>query len=95
MYGVVPRAWAHVWLAASHAPVPDSTPLEWRERWAADAERYGQAPMPETFDDPPIAGLPYRAAEEAADARALRIAERVLELTLRTMPRAAVGSDAG
>jgi acetoin utilization protein AcuC len=85
VYRVVPRAWAHVWLAANHAPVPAATPAAWRERWAADAAAFGQSPMPETFDDPPNAGLPYRAAEEAADARAIRIAEEVLELVLRTL----------
>jgi acetoin utilization protein AcuC len=88
VYRVVPRAWAHVWLAANHAPVPASTPSAWRELWAADASRHGQAPMPETFDDPPNAGLPYRPAEEAADARAIRIAEEVLELVLRTLEAA-------
>jgi acetoin utilization protein AcuC len=85
VYRVVPRAWAHVWLAASHAPVPDATPEAWRERWAEDAERYGQSPTPAAFDDPPNAGLPYRAADEAADARAVRIAEQVLEAVLRSL----------
>lgn len=85
VYRAVPRMWAHVWLAANHAPVPASTPAEWRDRWAADAARYGQSPMPETFDDPPNAGLPYRAAQELADARATLIAEQVLELVLRTL----------
>jgi acetoin utilization protein AcuC len=80
VYRVVPRAWSQVWLAANHAPVPAAIPVAWREHWAADAERYGQAPIATTFDDPPHAGLPYRAAEEAADARALRIAEQVLKL---------------
>jgi acetoin utilization protein AcuC len=84
-YRVVPRAWAHVWLAANHASVPEATPEAWRERWAADAERYGQAPMPATFEDRPNAGLPYRAAEQAADARAVQIAEQVLELVLSTL----------
>jgi acetoin utilization protein AcuC len=84
VYRVVPRAWAQVWLAANHAPVPQVTPAAWRKRWAGDAERFGQSPMPATFDDPPDAGLPYGAAEEAADARALRIAREVLELVLRT-----------
>jgi len=84
VYRVVPRAWAQVWLAANHAPVPGSTPPAWRERWAADAERFGQSPMPESFDDPPNAGLPYRVADEAADARAVRIAGEVLDLVLRT-----------
>ena len=85
VYRVVPRAWAHVWLAANHAPVPDATPEAWRERWAEDAERYGQSPMPATLDDPPNAGLPYRAADESADARAVQIAEQVLELVLGTL----------
>jgi acetoin utilization protein AcuC len=87
VYRVVPRAWAHVWLAANHAPVPDATPGEWRARWADDAERYGQSPMPRTFDDPPNAGLPYRAADEAADERALLIAEGVLELVMATLDK--------
>ena len=82
VYRAVPRAWSHVWLAANHAPVPDEIPAAWRKRWTAEAERYGQAPIPLTFDDPPNAGLPYRAADEAADARALRIAEQVLGLVL-------------
>jgi acetoin utilization protein AcuC len=85
VYRVVPRAWAHVWLAASHAPVPDATPEAWRERWAEDAARYGQSPMPAAFDDPSNAGLPYRAADEAADARAVRIAEQVLEVVVRSL----------
>jgi acetoin utilization protein AcuC len=90
VYRVVPRAWAQVWLAANHAPVPDEIPAPWRARWSEDAERFGQAPIPTTFDDPPNAGMPYRAADEAADARAVRIAEQVLELVLRTL-RSEVG----
>lgn len=86
VYRVVPRAWAHVWLAASHRQAPAATPPEWRARWAADAERHGQAPMPETFDDPPHAGLPYRAADEAADTRAIRIAEAVVGEILEILP---------
>ena len=53
VYRVVPRAWAQVWLAANHAPVPPETPAAWRDRWADDAARHGQSPMPTTFDDPP------------------------------------------
>jgi acetoin utilization protein AcuC len=54
VYRVVPRAWSLVWLAAAHREVPDETPAAWRQRWAAEAERYGQAPLPTTFDDPPM-----------------------------------------
>ena len=38
-----------------------------------------------TFDDPPNAGLPYRPAQELADARAKLVAEQVLDLVLRTL----------
>ena len=86
IYRVVPRAWAQVWLAASHAPVPEQTPATWREQWVAEAERYGQAPIPTTFDDPPHAGLPYRAPEEAADERALQIAQQAIEVVLGFLP---------
>ena len=55
-YRVVPRAWALTWLAGAHREVPTATPLAWRERWAAEAERFGQAPLPETFDDLPGVG---------------------------------------
>ena len=49
-YRVVPRSWSLVWLAGAHREVPSATPADWRERWAAEGERYGQAPLPETFD---------------------------------------------
>lgn len=52
-YRVVPRSWSLVWLAQSHREPPDSIPPAWRSRWAAEAERFGQAPLPETFLDPP------------------------------------------
>jgi acetoin utilization protein AcuC len=62
-YRVVPRAWAHVWLAGAHREPPAETPSGWRDRWSEEAARYGQAPLPTTFDDQPNAG-------EALDARA-------------------------
>jgi hypothetical protein len=55
-YRVVPRVWALTWLAGAHRGVPASTPADWRERWAAEAARYDQAPLPERFDDAPNAG---------------------------------------
>ena len=55
-YRVVPRAWALTWLAGAHREVPASTPPAWRERWASEAARFGQAPLPETFDDVPGVG---------------------------------------
>jgi acetoin utilization protein AcuC len=53
VYRVVPRSWSLVWLAAAHRDVPPDTPAEWRERWADEARRFGQFPLPATFDDPP------------------------------------------
>jgi acetoin utilization protein AcuC len=68
-YRVVPRAWALTWLAGAHRDVPSETPAEWRERWQAEATRYRQAPMPSSFADPPNAGLPLDADQEAAEER--------------------------
>jgi acetoin utilization protein AcuC len=92
VYRVVPRTWAHVWLAQAHREPPEAIPDAWRERWAEDAERHGQSPIPQTLDDPPNAGMAYRVHEEAADARAGRIAAEVLDRVLgalepaRSMP---------
>ena len=73
-YRVVPRTWALTWLAGVHRPVPDATPVAWRERWADEAARYGQAPLPMTFEDEPGAGLGVDTTQSAADARARDIA---------------------
>jgi acetoin utilization protein AcuC len=86
VYRVVPRAWAQVWLAAAHADPPDELPKAWRDRWADDAERYGQSPIPTTIDDPPNAGLAYRPAQEAADHRAVQIARKVVDRVLELLP---------
>jgi acetoin utilization protein AcuC len=61
VYRVVPRSWSLVWLAAAHLDAPAATPDAWRERWSADAQRHGQAPLPMTFDDPPTATEPETA----------------------------------
>ena len=85
VYRVVPRMWAHVWLAQSHATAPGDLPPAWRDRWAADAQRYGQAPIPAALDDPPNAGLPATSAQEQADRRAAEIARVSLDMALRAM----------
>lgn len=54
VYRVVPRAWALVWLAQAHADLPE-IPAAWRDRWTADAARYGQAPAASVLLDPPDA----------------------------------------
>jgi acetoin utilization protein AcuC len=50
-YRVVPRTWALTWLAGAHREWPERTPEAWRDRWAEEGERYGQAPLPTRFDD--------------------------------------------
>ena len=76
-YRVVPRAWALTWLAGAHRDLPPATPEAWRERWAGEAARYGQAPLPATFEDPPNAGMPSDAAQDAAEARSRETVARV------------------
>ena len=73
-YRVVPRTWALTWLAGAHREVPSATPEAWRARWADEAVRYGQAPLPERFDDEPNAGIPYDLTQEASEQRALALA---------------------
>jgi GNAT superfamily N-acetyltransferase len=71
---VVPRTWALTWLAGAHRETPAAMPEAWRERWADEAARYGQAPLPERFDDAPNAGLPYDGSQEASEQRAQMLA---------------------
>ena len=77
-YRVVPRAWALVWLAGAHHDVPSETPAQWRERWAADAERYGQSPLPTSFDDPPLPAPPADGAIQVAAAVRRALVPRIV-----------------
>jgi acetoin utilization protein AcuC len=83
VYRVVPRTWSLVWLAAAHREVPGETPEAWRERWAGDAGRYGQAPLPLTFDDPPT-------PTEPATARTIERTVETVRSTVVPLLRAAV-----
>jgi acetoin utilization protein AcuC len=85
-YRVVPRSWSLVWLAAAHRDVPTETPPAWRERWAAEAGRYGQAPLPLTFDDPPTATDPAaaRAIERTVDEVRAAVLPRLEGLAARS-----------
>jgi acetoin utilization protein AcuC len=56
VYSVVPRVWTMTWLAGAHREVPRMLPEAWRARWEGEAARWGEAPLPETFEDGP--GLP-------------------------------------
>ena len=88
-YRVVPRSWSLVWLAGAHREVPRSTPEAWRDRWAAEGARYGQTPPPETFTDPPNAGEPLDAAQDAADRRSTAAVELVRRVTVPRLLREA------
>ena len=92
VYRVVPRAWAHVWLAGAHREVPDRLPAAWRERWAGEAARYGDSRLPETLDDAPNAGLPMSGSQAAAEARSLETTELARRLAVPRLIRAAVES---
>jgi ribosomal protein S18 acetylase RimI-like enzyme len=79
-YRVVPRAWSLVWLAGAHREVPASIPDKWRERWAGDAARFGDDPLPSAFLDEPNGGLAADYAQEAAEERSVgtvALAERI------------------
>jgi len=89
-YRVVPRAWALTWLAAAHRETPAETPSGWRERWAVDAERWGQSPMPRRFTDEPNAGLAAGSAQDAADRVSAAMAAAVRDVVLPQLVRVAI-----
>ena len=89
VYRVVPRTWTLVWLAASHLEPPAAVPAAWRARWTVEAERYGQAPLPEWLDDEPNAGLRVDAAQDAADRQAEETAAVLRELAVPALVRTA------
>lgn len=88
-YRVVPRMWSLVWLAAMHADAALPTPEAWRTHWAAEADQYGQAPLPAWLEDEPNAGLRLDVIQEAADRRAGETADLVRELGVPVLLRAA------
>jgi acetoin utilization protein AcuC len=90
VYRVVPRAWAHVWLAGAHREVPNRLPVEWRERWAGESARFGDPSLPETLDDAPNAGLPMSRSQAAAEARSLETAELARQMAVPRLIREAV-----
>jgi ribosomal protein S18 acetylase RimI-like enzyme len=65
-------------------------PAEWRARWADEAARYGDRALPETFDDPPNAGLPFDADQRDAEARSLVTAELARQLSVPRLMKEAV-----
>jgi len=89
VYRVVPRTWSLVWLAAAHRKIPAALSEAWRTRWAADADHYGQSPIPTTFEDEPNAGAAREAMDDLLDERALAIAGRVLDRALALLPEVA------
>ena len=89
VYRVVPRSWSLVWLAGAHREVPAATPPAWRERWADEALRFGHAPLPGLFIDPPNAGEPVDAAQAAAEARSEAITALVRRIAVPRLLREA------
>jgi acetoin utilization protein AcuC len=76
VYRVVPRVWALTWLAGAHRESPGGPrggsggelPTAWLDRWAGDAARWDDAPLPTRFEDEPgvVSG---RLASESAGAK--------------------------
>jgi len=89
VYRVVPRTWSLVWLAGAHREAPATVNAGWRERWASQAARHGQSPLPVTFDDEPNAGEPVTEADTLVGNRAVAIAEVARQLTVPALVRAA------
>jgi GNAT superfamily N-acetyltransferase len=89
---VVPRSWSLVWLAGAHREPPEATPADWRERWIAEATRFEQAPLPETFLDPPNAGLSRNDLQADAERRSLDTLALVRRLVLPAIVREAEDS---
>ena len=89
VYRVVPRSWSLVWLAGAHRDVPAAIPPAWRERWSDEALRYGQAPLPDSFVDPPNAGEPVDTGQAAAEARSDAIAALVRRIAVPRLLREA------
>jgi acetoin utilization protein AcuC len=88
VYRVVPRVWALTWLAGAHRETPPRLPEEWRGRWAADAARWDDAPLPEGFEDAP--GLPPpRFTGSAAAEKAGRTVELVRAALMPALLRVA------
>jgi acetoin utilization protein AcuC len=87
-YRVVPRTWALTWLAGAHREWPDRIPEPWRDRWAEEAERYGQAPLPTRFDDGELEGRLGR--DERIDRQAAETASTVRRVVVPRLVREAV-----
>ncbi|MDP8904767.1 MAG: acetoin utilization protein AcuC [Chloroflexota bacterium] len=51
VYRVVPRSWALVWLAQAHGAPEEGIGEAWRGRWSAEADRFGQSPLPTSLLD--------------------------------------------
>jgi GNAT superfamily N-acetyltransferase len=66
------------------------TPEAWRKRWADEAARYGQAPLPETFDDLPNAGLRFEPAQAGAEQLSRETAGLVVSAAVPALVQAAV-----
>ena len=88
-YRVVPRMWSLIWLAGAHADVPDRTPEAWRERWATEAGRYRQSPLPEAFLDPPNAGVPVDDTQAQAESMSTEMAHLVRRVVVPRLLREA------
>ena len=88
-YRVVPRTWALTWLAGAHREPRAETPVAWRDRWEGDAAAFGTPGMPDTYLDPPNAGLSVGSEQVAANEASLLTLARVRAVALPALVREA------
>jgi len=88
-YRVVPRSWSLVWLAGAHRSAPERLPATWRERWADEGARFGQSPLPGTFNDVPNAGVEVDIEQLRAEERSRETAALVRAVVVPALLRAA------
>ena len=74
-------------LAGAHREVPATTPPAWRDRWAAEAARYGRAARPSASTTNSMLAGTADTAQAAAEERAIAIAAPVRACSCRGSSR--------
>ena len=91
-YRVVPRMWSLVWLAGAHRTSRNGRPRRGASDGPTEAGRYRQSPLPETFLDPPNAGVPVDDSQDQAEAMSLEMVDLVRRVVVPRFLREARGS---
>jgi acetoin utilization protein AcuC len=79
---VVPRSWSHVWLAAAHREVPESTPPDWARPLVDRGGPVRRPIAPRDARRPPNAGLAMTPSQADAEKRSRAAATAVREAVM-------------